>query len=100
MKITFLTIFLHILGKPCAIIDYQFIISSSTPAIKEVLSPRSKIKIKEVSEAERRVTMKTKIMVSLFRQKELLKKDILRKRALLEKELQYEIQVSVILLLL
>lgn len=33
-------------------------------------------------------------MVSLFRQKESLKKDILRKRALLEKELQYEIQVS------
>lgn len=34
-------------------------------------------------------------MVSLYRQKELLKKDILRKRALLEKELQCEIQVVI-----
>lgn len=38
--------------------------------------------------------MKTKIMVALFRQKEALKKEILRKRALLERELQSEIQVS------
>lgn len=36
-------------------------------------------------------------MVTLYRHKELLKKEILRKRALLEKELQYEIQVRYIL---
>lgn len=42
---------------------------------------------------EKRVAMKTKMMVTLYRHKELLKKEILRKRALLEKELQYEIQV-------
>lgn len=34
-------------------------------------------------------------MVSLFRQKEMLKKDILKKRALLERELQAEIQREV-----
>nr|CAH7737126.1 unnamed protein product [Callosobruchus chinensis] len=63
--------------------------------MKEKISPRSRVKIKEVTESDKKVNMKTKIMVSLFRQKELLKKDILRKRALLEKELQYEIQKEV-----
>jgi len=38
----------------------------------------------------------TKFEVRLFRQKELLKKDILKKRALLEKELQIDIQVCII----
>lgn len=56
---------------------------------------RIKMKAKEAPEPEKKLNMKTKIMVSLFRQKELLKKDILRKRALLEKELQYEIQVYI-----
>ncbi|XP_018571402.1 nucleosome-remodeling factor subunit NURF301 isoform X2 [Anoplophora glabripennis] len=69
--------------------------SHQEPVKEKIVSPRARIKIKEVSEAERKVTIKTKIMVSLFRQKELLKKDILRKRALLEKELQYEIQREV-----
>ncbi|CAH1170436.1 unnamed protein product [Phaedon cochleariae] len=64
--------------------------------IKEkMVSPRSRVKIKEVTDSDKKVSMKTKIMVSLFRQKELLKKDILRKRALLEKELQFEIQREV-----
>lgn len=36
----------------------------------------------------------SKLQVLLYRQKELLKKEILRKRALLEKELQMQIQVS------
>ncbi|KAJ8968859.1 hypothetical protein NQ317_016782 [Molorchus minor] len=68
--------------------------SHQEPINKEkTISPRSRIKIKEVSEAEKKVTIKTKI--SLYRQKELLKKDILRKRALLEKELQHEIQREV-----
>ncbi|CAH1971965.1 unnamed protein product [Acanthoscelides obtectus] len=63
--------------------------------VREKISPRSRVKIKEVTETDKKVNFKTKIMVSLFRQKELLKKDILRKRALLEKELQYEIQKEV-----
>ncbi|XP_074033791.1 nucleosome-remodeling factor subunit NURF301 E(bx) isoform X2 [Leptinotarsa decemlineata] len=62
---------------------------------EKTISPRSRVKIREVTETEKKVTMKTKIMVSLFRQKELLKKDILRKRAQLEKELQFEIQREV-----
>ena len=57
-------------------------------------SPRSRIKLKEVQDQEKKAALKTKIMVTLFRHKELLKKDILRKRALLEKELQHEIQVK------
>ncbi|XP_050535545.1 nucleosome-remodeling factor subunit NURF301 isoform X2 [Daktulosphaira vitifoliae] len=36
--------------------------------------------------------IQSKLQVSLYKQKELLKKDILKKRALLEKELQIEIQ--------
>lgn len=59
---------------------------------EKVQTPRARVKLKE--EQEKRVAMKTKIMVTLFRHKEMLKKEILRKRALLEKELQYEIQVS------
>ncbi|XP_066157343.1 nucleosome-remodeling factor subunit NURF301 isoform X1 [Euwallacea fornicatus] len=58
----------------------------------KLLSPRSRTKSKE---AERVSNAKAKVMVTLYRQKELLKKDILRKRALLEKELQYEIQKEV-----
>ncbi|XP_057659195.1 nucleosome-remodeling factor subunit NURF301 isoform X2 [Diorhabda carinulata] len=65
------------------------------PVKEKIVSPRNKVKIKEVSETEKKVTMKTKILVTLFRHKEMLKKDILRKRALLEKELQYEIQREV-----
>jgi len=40
--------------------------------------------------------LKSKLQVSLFKQKELLKKDILKKRALLEKELQIDIQVCIL----
>ncbi|KAK5645407.1 hypothetical protein RI129_006707 [Pyrocoelia pectoralis] len=59
------------------------------------VSPRARVKLKDSQEDEKRVAMKTKIMVALFRQKEALKKEILRKRALLERELQCEIQKEV-----
>ncbi|KAF5303230.1 hypothetical protein FQR65_LT19011 [Abscondita terminalis] len=59
------------------------------------VSPRARVKLKDTQEDEKRVAMKTKIMVALFRQKESLKKEILRKRALLERELQCEIQKEV-----
>ncbi|RZC39906.1 nucleosome-remodeling factor subunit NURF301, partial [Asbolus verrucosus] len=62
---------------------------------EKIISPRARVKLKEVQEQDRKVTQRTKILVSLYRQKEFLKKDILRKRALLEKELQYEIQKEV-----
>lgn len=69
----------------------------SEPSKEKVISPRARVKIKETIESDRKVTQRTKILVSLYRQKEFLKKDILRKRALLEKELQYEIQVTYLL---
>ncbi|XP_063923379.1 nucleosome-remodeling factor subunit NURF301 isoform X3 [Zophobas morio] len=62
---------------------------------EKIVSPRARVKLKEAQEQDRKVTQRTKILVSLYRQKEFLKKDILRKRALLEKELQYEIQKEV-----
>lgn len=60
------------------------------PSKDKLLSPKARVKSKDV---DRLSNAKAKVMVTLYRQKELLKKDILRKRALLEKELQYEIQV-------
>ncbi|XP_049823872.1 nucleosome-remodeling factor subunit NURF301 isoform X3 [Aethina tumida] len=65
--------------------------------LKEKLaSPRIRnvIHKKEV-EDDRKLNIRPKVMVSLFRQKEMLKKDILKKRALLERELQAEIQREV-----
>ncbi|KAJ1519876.1 hypothetical protein ONE63_004117 [Megalurothrips usitatus] len=51
-----------------------------------------KEKNKESADERRRAAVNTKLQVILFRHKELLKKDILKKRALLEKEMQIEIQ--------
>ena len=50
-------------------------------------------KWRESQEERRRQQVQTKLQVLLFRHKELLKKDMIKKRALLEKELQIEIQV-------
>ncbi|XP_069695049.1 nucleosome-remodeling factor subunit NURF301 isoform X3 [Periplaneta americana] len=47
---------------------------------------------RESQEEKRRLQVQTKLQVLLFRHKELLKKDMIKKRALLEKELQIEIQ--------
>lgn len=62
------------------------------------LSPVSRPKVVkmrgETQEEKKKLAMRTKLQVLLFRHKEMLKKDILKKRALLEKELQIEIQVS------
>ncbi|KAK7791905.1 hypothetical protein R5R35_005426 [Gryllus longicercus] len=49
-------------------------------------------KWRESQEERRRNQVQTKLQVLLFRHKELLKKDMIKKRALLEKELQIEIQ--------
>ncbi|XP_015116667.1 nucleosome-remodeling factor subunit NURF301 isoform X2 [Diachasma alloeum] len=61
------------------------------PKIEDETSKRS-IKIKESQEARRQQQVHSRMQVLLFRHKELLKKDILKKRALLEKELQIDIQ--------
>ncbi|XP_030753207.1 nucleosome-remodeling factor subunit NURF301 isoform X3 [Sitophilus oryzae] len=70
----------------------ETILQPESPVKEKILSPRSRSKSKETEKVS---NAKTKIMVTLYRQKEFLKKDILRKRALLEKELQYEIQKEV-----
>ncbi|KAF7271636.1 hypothetical protein GWI33_015487 [Rhynchophorus ferrugineus] len=70
----------------------ETVLQPETPSKEKIISPRSRSKSKETEKA---TSTKTKNMVSLYRQKELLKKDILRKRALLEKELQFEIQKEV-----
>lgn len=62
-----------------------------------VSSKSRKEKGKEAADERRRVAVNSKLQVILFRHKELLKKDILKKRTLLEKEMQIEIQVSILL---
>ncbi|KAL3268250.1 hypothetical protein HHI36_007374 [Cryptolaemus montrouzieri] len=63
---------------------------------EKAISPRTRVKLKEnLQGEEKRAVMKPKMIASLYRHKELLKKDILRKRALLERELQCEIQKEV-----
>lgn len=53
-------------------------------------------KLKDTQEQRRKQQVHSRMQVLLFRHKELLKKDILKKRALLEKELQIDIQVIAI----
>ncbi|XP_058794232.1 nucleosome-remodeling factor subunit NURF301 isoform X2 [Phymastichus coffea] len=49
-------------------------------------------KMKETQELRRKQQIHSRMQVLLFRHKELLKKDILKRRALLEKELQIDVQ--------
>lgn len=51
-------------------------------------------KLRDSQEQRRKQQVHSRMQVLLFRHKELLKKDILKKRALLEKELQIDIQVK------
>jgi nucleosome-remodeling factor subunit BPTF len=69
--------------------------SSEEKAAAGAVAPRSRTsKWRESQEERRRQQVQTKLQVLLFRHKELLKKDMIKKRALLEKELQIEIQVK------
>jgi hypothetical protein len=52
--------------------------------------------LKQGDDLRKMQQLQSKLQVSLFKQKELLKKDILKKRALLEKELQIDIQVCIL----
>lgn len=68
------------------------------PKLSEALdnesSPKNRsAKLKDSQEQRRKQQVYSRMQVLLFRHKELLKKDILKKRALLEKELQIDIQV-------
>lgn len=59
----------------------------------ESISKNRIVKLKDNQEQRRKQQVHSRMQVLLFRHKELLKKDILKKRALLEKELQIDIQV-------
>ncbi|XP_031848362.1 nucleosome-remodeling factor subunit NURF301 E(bx) isoform X5 [Nomia melanderi] len=71
-----------------------------TPKVQKVVEqtenesvPKNRAaKLKDSQELRRKQQMHSRMQVLLFRHKELLKKDILKKRALLEKELQIDIQ--------
>jgi len=70
------------------------------PKVSEALdnesSPKNRsAKFKDSQEQRRKQQVYSRMQVLLFRHKELLKKDILKKRALLEKELQIDIQVII-----
>ncbi|XP_036150042.1 nucleosome-remodeling factor subunit NURF301 isoform X2 [Monomorium pharaonis] len=71
---------------------------SKIPKLSEALdnvesSPKNRsAKLKDTQEQRRKQQVYSRMQVLLFRHKELLKKDILKKRALLEKELQIDIQ--------
>ena len=72
------------------------------PKLSEALdnesSPKNRAaKLKDSQEQRRKQQVFSRMQVLLFRHKELLKKDILKKRALLEKELQIDIQVITII---
>jgi nucleosome-remodeling factor subunit BPTF len=67
--------------------------SEEKPTTGTVASRSRTSKWRESQEERRRQQVQTKLQVLLFRHKELLKKDMIKKRALLEKELQIEIQV-------
>jgi nucleosome-remodeling factor subunit BPTF len=68
--------------------------SEEKPAVGTGVPRTRTSRWRESQEERRRQQMQTKLQVLLFRHKELLKKDMIKKRALLEKELQIEIQVS------
>lgn len=78
-------------------------IISRMPKLSEALdniesSPKNRsAKLKDTQEQRRKQQVYSRMQVLLFRHKELLKKDILKKRALLEKELQIDIQVMLII---
>lgn len=65
--------------------------------VPEDKNQRSRQKWKESQEEKRRQAAQSKLNMLLFRHKELLKKDIMKKRTLLEKELQIEVQREVTL---
>lgn len=63
------------------------------PTENESTPQKRTAKLKDSQEQRRKQQVHSRMQVLLFRHKELLKKDILKKRALLEKELQIDIQV-------
>ena len=74
-------------------------ITCRVPKLSETLDNESppknrSAKSKDTQEQRRKQQVHSRMQVFLFRHKELLKKDILKKRSSLEKELQIDIQVN------
>lgn len=63
---------------------------------KEEKVEQKRIKKQESAEEKQKRVMATKLQAILFKQKEALKKEILRKRSLMEKNLQQDIQVKIL----
>lgn len=61
--------------------------------VKSILDVQQKPKAKETAEERQKRIINNKLQTALFKQKETLKKDIQKKRALMEKALSAEIQV-------
>ena len=61
---------------------------------REEKQEQKRIKKQETAEEKAKRLAGAKLQTTLFKQKEALKKDMLKKRALLEKTLQSEVQVS------
>lgn len=53
-----------------------------------------KVKKQELEDEKHKKMLAAKLQQALFKHKEIVKKDILKKRALMEKNLQQDIQVS------
>lgn len=70
-----------------------FRVQKIEPIENESTPQKRAAKPKDSQEQRRKQQVHSRMQVLLFRHKELLKKDILKKRALLEKELQIDIQV-------
>lgn len=64
------------------------------PICRSEKSPDVKSRLAKLQEERKWNQTQAKLQVLLYRQKEALKRDILRKRSLLEKELQMQIQVK------
>lgn len=62
---------------------------------KEEKVEQKRIKKQESAEEKQKRVMATKLQAILFKQKEALKKEILRKRSLMEKNLQQDIQMEI-----
>lgn len=54
-----------------------------------------KVKKQELEDEKHKKMLAAKLQQALFKHKEIVKKDILKKRALMEKNLQQDIQVSI-----
>uniref|UniRef100_A0A0L8FKB1 Uncharacterized protein n=2 Tax=Octopus bimaculoides TaxID=37653 RepID=A0A0L8FKB1_OCTBM len=83
--------------------DEQIRLSVCSQALKNILDKiereekveQKRIKKQECAEEKQKRVIASKLQAVLFKQKEALKKEILRKRSLMEKNLQHDIQMEI-----